>query len=163
MQKAITCINCGEVVAANPCLKGDQSYCNKKACQNARKRAWYQAKIASDSEYAERQQQCKKRWRENKPAHKYQNHYRQTHPDYVKKNREQQKERNRNYRLLIKENASQKIVTIDALSSSFSSVEKSNIYEMKILTPNVTQKIVKIDTLIVQIQPCQFTGSGVVP
>lgn len=162
MQKTITCINCGEVVAANPCLKGNQSYCNKKACQNARKRAWYQAKIASDSEYAERQQQCKRRWRKNKPAHKYQNHYRQIHPDYVQKNREQQKERNRKYRLLIKQNASQKIVKIDALSSSSSSVEQSNIYEMKILTPNVSQKIVKIDTLIVQIQPCQFTGSGFV-
>jgi hypothetical protein len=163
MQKAITCINCGEVVAANPCLKGDQSYCNKKACQNARKLAWYHAKIASDSEYAERQEQCKRRWRKNKPAHKYQNHYRQTHPDYVKQNREQQQERNRTYRLLTKESASQTIVKIDALSSTSSSIKKPNIYEMKILTPNVLPKIVKIDTLIVQIQPCQFTGSGVVP
>jgi hypothetical protein len=85
MQKTITCIHCGETVPANPRLKKDQNYCNKKACQNERKRVWYQAKIASDTEYLERQKECKKQWRKKKPAHKYQNQYRHTHPDYVKK------------------------------------------------------------------------------
>jgi len=163
MQKTITCIHCGDIVFANPRLKGNQSYCNKKGCQNARKRVWYQAKIASDSGYAERQQQCKKSWRENKPANKYQDLYRQSHPDYVKKNREQQKQRNKNYRLLVKENASKKIVKIDALSSLTSTNEKSNIYQMKILTPNVSEKIVKIDTLIVQIQSWQQVAPECVP
>ena len=166
MQKTITCIHCGDIVFPNPRLKGNQSYCSKKACQNARKLVWYQAKIASDPEYAQRQQQCKKSWREKKPANKYQDQYRQTHPDYVKKNREQQKERNRRYRLLAKENASKKIVKIDALSSSSLTNEKSNIYEMKILTPNVSEeivKIVKIDTLIVQIQPRQGIAPECVP
>lgn len=166
MQKTITCIHCGAIVPANPRLKGNQTYCNKKACQNVRKRIWYQGKIGSDSDYTQRQKQCKKSWRENKPANKYQDLYRQAHPGYVKKNREQQKERNRKYRLLAKENASKKIVKIDALSSSSLTNEKSNIYEMKILTPNVSEKIVKIvkiDTLIVQIQPRQQIAPECVP
>jgi len=155
MQKTIKCLYCGEIVPANPRLKGNQNYCNKKACQNARKLAWYRARIASDSGYAQRQANCKQQWRKNKPANKYQNQYRHTHPAYVERNREQQKERNRKRRLSQKKDASEKIVKIDALFSPSSSNEKSNSYEMKILTPDVTQKIVKIDTFIVQIQPRQ--------
>lgn len=149
MQKTITCIHCRDVVPTNPCLKGDQDYCNKKACQNARKRSWYQTKIDSAPEYAKRQKECKKRWRKNKPAHKYQNHYRQTHPEYVENNRQKQQQRNRKRRLSNNKDASQKIVKIDTLALSD---EKPNIYEMKILTPNVSKKIVKIDALIVQLQ-----------
>jgi len=35
-----------------------------------------------------------KRWRDAYPAHEYQKQYRETHPDYVDRNRELQKERN---------------------------------------------------------------------
>lgn len=156
MQKTIKCLHCEQVVPVNPRLKGNQTYCNKKACQNARKLAWYQAKIASDPGYAQRQENCKQQWRTNKPANKYQNQYRHTHPEYVARNRQQQKQRNRNHRLSRNKQAPEKIVKIDALFSSCSSNEKSDIYQMKILTPEVTQQIVKIDTFLVQIQPRQW-------
>ena len=163
MQNKITCIHCGEIVIANPRLKGNQSYCNKKACQNERKRVWYQKKIASDPEYATRQEECKKRWRKKKPGHKYQDQYRHTHRDYVIINREQQRERNRKSRASHPTNASKKIVKIDALSAQSVSAVKSDTYEMTILTPNASEKIVKIDTLIVQIKPHQRIEADCLP
>ena len=37
-----------------------------------------------------------KRWRDTFPAHEYQKEYRENHSDYVQRNRELQKERNKN-------------------------------------------------------------------
>ena len=36
-----------------------------------------------------------KRWRDTHPAHEYQKEYREKHPEYVNRNRELQKERNK--------------------------------------------------------------------
>jgi FtsZ-interacting cell division protein YlmF len=151
MQKTITCANCKKEVPANPCLKGNQEYCNDPACQNARKKEWYKKRIQSDPDYASRQKECKQRWRKNKPAHAYQKCYRETHPEYVRRNRKQQKERNRRRRMQERENKS-KIVNIDAL---YALQDKTMTYQMKIITPNMFAKIVKIDSLLVQIQPYQ--------
>ena len=156
MQKMIHCVYCGREIPANPCLKGNQSYCNLPSCQNARKKKWYQQKIDSDLCYAARQKECKRNWRKNKPVHAYQKRYRETHPDYVVKNREQQRERNRKRRLLEKQNESQKIVKIDTLSGIQREPKK---YMMKIVTPNVSEKIVKIDALVVELQEYQEVGS----
>ena len=155
MQNTICCKHCKKEVPANPRLKGNQQYCNDSECQKARKREWYQARIQSDSGYATRQKQCKERWRKFKPAHAYQKAYRETHPDYVQRNRELQIERNRKRRLLEKENAS-KIVKIDKFDVL---QEKSNTYRMRIIDPVVSKKIVKIDSLLVELQPYQ----GIIP
>jgi hypothetical protein len=155
MQKMITCVHCGRKVLANPRLKGNQSYCNLTACQNARKKKWYQQKIDSDPDYAARQKECKRIWRKNKPAHVYQKRYRETHPNYIVKNREQQRERNRKYCLLEKQNEARKIVKIDTLSGLPREPKK---YIMKIVTPNLYQKIVKIDALVVELQEYQEAG-----
>jgi hypothetical protein len=102
--------------------------------------------------YAARQKECKQIWRKNRPAHAYQKHYRETHPDYVKRNREQQRERNRKRRLLEKQDESQKIVKIDTLSGI---QREPRRYTMRVLTPNVSEKIVKIDALVVELQEYQ--------
>jgi hypothetical protein len=115
MQKMIECQNCGAKVPANPRLKGNQRYCHKVACQTARKSQWYRRKLVSDAEYAERQKECKQNWRKNKPSHQYQTHYRQTHPEYVETNRQQQRSRNKKRRISTNEKTSEKIVKIDAL------------------------------------------------
>ncbi len=113
MQKMIIYVHCKREVPANPRLKGNQRYCNLPACQNARQKEWYQNKIESDPDYAARQSECKRNWRENKPVHAYQTRYRLDHPEYVKKNREKQRARNRKRRLLEKQNELKKIVKID--------------------------------------------------
>jgi len=153
MQPTIICIHCKKTILANPRLKGEQQYCNDHACQNERKRIWYRNRLTTDARYARRQQRCKRRWRKQKPAHRYQNDYRQTHPDYTQKNRDQQRERNRRRRKQpTKLDTPAKIVKIDALDVS---KEQTAIYEMKILKPNDTKKIVKIDSLFVQLSLCQ--------
>ncbi len=157
MQTTVTCINCGQVVPANPRLKTGQSYCNDKACQNVRKKQWYQQNLAADPAYAERQKECKKQWQKNKPGHLYQKQYRQANPDYVEKNRIQQKLRNQNRQKTTAESDVEKIVKID---TSGPETEKTTLYQMTILTPNVSGKIVKIDTLLVQIQKYQGPVSG---
>jgi hypothetical protein len=158
MQKMLHCIHCGREIPTNPRLKGNQNYCNMTACQNARKKKWYQQKIDSDPDYTVRQKECKRNWRKNKPAHAYQKRYRETHQDYVTKNREQQRERNRKRRLLEQQNESQKIVKIDTLSG-LPGVPKR--YKMRVLTPNVSEKIVKIDALVVELQEYQEVGSSI--
>lgn len=155
MQKMIICIHCKREVPANPRLKGNQRYCSLPDCQNARQKEWYQNKIKSDPDYAARQNECKESWRKNKPAHAYQTRYREDHPEYVKENRERQRERNRKRLVLEKRNESKKIVKIDTLPEE---QRESTRYNMKILTPNVSEKIVKIDAFIVELQKCQDVG-----
>ena len=152
MQKIITCTHCGKTVPANPRLKSEQIYCNNKACQNIRKKLWYQQKLATDPGYAKRQKECKKQWRKNKPAHRYQNQYRQTHPEYVEKNRIQQRLRNQKRQKSNSKDASKKIVKIDTFELGR---DKTSIYQLKILNHNLPEKIVKIDTLIVQLHKYQ--------
>jgi hypothetical protein len=152
MQKMISCKNCGKAVAANPRLKGKQAYCGSRACQNARKNAWQRQKMATDPAYAHRQAECKKQWRQNKPGHLYQKRYRQRNADYVEKNRHQQRQRNRTRQKSDSANASKKIVKMDPLLSA---IEKSTLYRMRILTPNLPEKIVKSDALVVQLQKYQ--------
>lgn len=61
MQKTIICINCGQTVPANPRLKDNQKYCNRKACQNARKSANKHQKKAADPEgFSQRQKKKSK-------------------------------------------------------------------------------------------------------
>lgn len=73
-----------------------QRYCRKVPCQKHRKNLWRQAKRAHDGDYQCNQRQANQRWQE---SHKnYWRHYRTTHPDYVCRNREQQRARDRTAR-----------------------------------------------------------------
>ncbi|MBC8185164.1 hypothetical protein H8E88_29060 [candidate division KSB1 bacterium] len=146
MPKTIICKNCGKEVPANIRLKGCQQYCGDPACQCARKTAWQRAKKAKDADYCVRQKQSGKNWQDNKPAHKYQDQYRQDHPGYVAKNREQQKVRNQKRR---KKACQQKIVKMDALQTQ---PEKTTGYIMTQYKMDASKKIVKMDTLFVQLK-----------
>jgi len=147
--KLFTCNHCREQKTANPRLKGNQSYCNKPDCQRARKAKWQREKLATDAEYREQQLENLKQWRKNKPIDQYQRTYREHHPEYVKKNREQQRIRNRERKAQV---AGKKIVKMDAFQKR---VEKSDTYIMKPYSMDASGKIVKMDTLIVQLQPLQ--------
>ena len=153
MQEKLFCTNCAkEILKPNIRLKGNQAYCGTKACQNARKARWKRDKMASDPEFANRQEQGKKRWRKEKPAHLYQKRYRGNNPEYEKDNRIKQRVRNQKRKSAPAESRSEKIVKVDALPPDN---QKTNIYRMKILTPNRLLKIVKVDALLVQLSQSQ--------
>jgi hypothetical protein len=145
MATLFVCKNCHRHKPANIRLKGTQHYCNDKACQRARKAAWQNNKMAEDPQYRARQLECIRWWRKRRPLDQYQKQYRQDHPDYVRKNRELQRIRNRK-----RSPASdyQKIVKMDTLKKPS---EKSTTYLMNPFKMDASGKIVKMDALIVQL------------
>ena len=83
-----------------------------------------------------------KRWRDNYPAHEYQKEYRKNHPEYVNRNREGQKERNKKR----KPEPSSMIVKTYALSPQPLQDGLYRGFEVK------NGKIVKTYTLLSQMQ-----------
>jgi hypothetical protein len=148
MPATFRCTHCQQEKPVNPKLKGQQKYCGEIACQCARKAAWQRNRKATDPEYCQSQKEAVRQWQQNKPGHQYQKQYRIDHQDYVKKNREQQ--RHRNQKRVRNQSSDSMIVKMDALT-----IDKSNLYLMTPVAENDTEKIVKMDTLLVQLQPYQ--------
>jgi hypothetical protein len=96
MPGTFTCHHCGSICPRNPRIK-KQKYCSAVACQNARRNATNKLKLSRSSESLRLRQARNKRWRDNYPAHEYQNQYRGSHPEYVLGNREKQKQRNKKH------------------------------------------------------------------
>jgi len=94
MPGTFTCHHCGKISPRNPRIK-KQKYCSSTACQNARRNTTNKIKLRESDQSRRLRQARNKRWRDNYPAHKYQNQYRVTHPEYVIINREKQNERNK--------------------------------------------------------------------
>lgn len=94
MISKITCLNCGREFSRNSHVK-KQKYCCAKECQQARMRNWKNIQYKKDSKYHKRSLASQKVWRGKYPAHKYQREYRETHPEYVIRNRYLQRERNK--------------------------------------------------------------------
>ncbi|MCK9404758.1 MAG: hypothetical protein M0Q26_15295 [Chitinophagaceae bacterium] len=111
MKSTITCLHCGEKVPQNPRIN-NQKYCPGKECQQSRMRAWKREQYHKNKKYQENIQARGKVWRKFYPANDYQRDFRNTHPEYVKRNREQQRIRNKKRQ---KEQSSM-IVKTDALS-----------------------------------------------
>ena len=81
-----------------------------KGCQNARKRA-FDKRVNPTPKGRMLRKQRNKRWRDKSPAHVYQRNYRNLHPQYVSRNRYEQKKRNKKQ----KKESSSIIVKTDAL------------------------------------------------
>lgn len=89
-----TCQNCGKLVLRNPRIK-NQKYCCAKECQQARMRNWKKRQYKNSGKYQKSSLALQKVWRSKYPGHQYQKDYRKTHPGYVIRNRDLQRERNR--------------------------------------------------------------------
>jgi len=85
------CRCCGKAFRPRPQVP-NQQYCSERACQNARKRAWQKDKRDRDSDYRENQRSAQKRWAVRNPD--YWRRWRESHPAYRERNRQQQTERN---------------------------------------------------------------------
>ena len=86
------CSACGRLFRPCPQVK-TQQYCSKDSCQKERKRRWQKKKRAEDPAYRANQLDANKRWREKNPD--YWRDYRKRHSEYVRRNVEIQRERNR--------------------------------------------------------------------
>ena len=106
----ITCLHCGEKVPQNPRIK-NQQYCSGKECQQSRMRTWKGRQYKKSRKYQKKSQASQKVWRKKYTADQYQRDYRETHPEYVRRNGELQRERNKKR----KKEQSSMIVKTDAL------------------------------------------------
>ena len=153
MQTTFICKHCGEEKPANPRLKGNQKFCSDAACQRARKADWHTRAMATDALYRAQQLDCLKQWRKHRPLDHYQRQYRQKHPEYVEDNRKKQRIRNQKRR-----KTQEIIVKIDALDRL-----KSDTYLMTPFTMDASGKIVKMDTLLVELKSLQLVqGNSIV-
>jgi hypothetical protein len=73
-----------------------QRYCSRRSCQRTRRRRWQRQKLKADADYRANQAAAQRRWRERHPD--YWRGYRQSHPEYARRNRERQRQRNRRRR-----------------------------------------------------------------
>ena len=94
MISTFLCQHCGRRCRCNPRIK-NQKYCSSRACQNARRNLTNKKRALKSSESRSLRQSRNKRWRNTFPAHEYQREYRESHPKYVKCNRDLQRERNK--------------------------------------------------------------------
>ena len=90
----ITCHHCGKLVPHNPRIK-KQKFCSSGVCQNTRRYTTNKARVNKSSKCRSLRQARNKLWRDTHPAHEYQKEYRKKHPEYVKRNSELQKGRNK--------------------------------------------------------------------
>ena len=96
MPGTFTCRHCGKISPRNPRLKKKkkQSYCNAPKCKQAKKSARKKERYHTNPSYRQQHLARQKLWRSNRPAHEYQKQYRESHPEYVDRNRELQAKRN---------------------------------------------------------------------
>jgi len=123
----------------------DQKYCSKAVCQRVRKRLWQRNKLKSDPAYRENQQAAQQRWRVLHPS--YNRDYRLKHPDYVARNREQQRRRDQ----------------VSRLAKMDASIGESPIPSGRCrLTPIHTSDLAKMDAWMVNISVVS-TGCALAP
>lgn len=149
MPPTFRCLGCDHDKPVNPRWKRPQQYCGEPDCQRARKRVWQQEKRRSDDGYRDRQHAGLVKWRSEDHGlrlSRYQQQYRESHPQYVEKNRAQQRLRNRARR---NRDASTKIVKMDALPQT---LVPSGFYLLTPCSLNASAKIVKMDAFVVALQ-----------
>jgi len=140
MPQTFTCAHCGKSFPRNPRSK-KQKYCSALSCQNARKRK-SDKKTTVTRKGKLLHKKRNKRWRDTFPAHEYQREYRKGHPEYVKRNRELQRKRNK----MRKKDLSSMIVKTDALL--LQPLRNGAYMGFKIKK----EKIVKTDAFMLQMQ-----------
>ena len=86
------CLACG---AAFPlrAQAPNQAYCAATACQRDRRKHWQRERRQRDDDYRDNQARAHARWLSKNPE--YWQNYRAAHPEYVDRNRAQQRDRSR--------------------------------------------------------------------
>ena len=131
MNQKIRCANpqCRRLFLPNPRVKNHR-YCDKKDCQRARKARWQRQKMKDDPDYQDDHRDAQQGWIEQNRD--YWQRYRALHPDYVKRNRLLQRERDRKRRDLAKMDALGEISPVKA-GSYYLIPAKENLAKMDTL------------------------------
>ncbi len=90
MKESRQCAGCKKPFQPRP-QSPKQQFCSESICQKERRKRWQAAKRQNDPDYQENQARAQSKWAGANPS--YWSDYRQRHPDYVKRNRERQRER----------------------------------------------------------------------
>jgi len=150
MSKYFYCKHCGERKRKNPRLKNNQSYCGAKVCQRASRNKWERERLKNDPLYYAHRKKQKAKWRKNCPVDAYQRSYRQSHPAYDQKNCELQRYRNKEAKKRQLEHPVSNIVKTDSLTPRAPVL--SGLYEIYPYKTGLGEKIVKTDSLIVELK-----------
>lgn len=97
------CKHCGKAFCPRP-QNPNQKYCSMAECQKARKREWKRKKLANDPSYRDNQRAANRQWQLRNLD--YWRNYRERNQEYVERNREGQKLRNRRRKEIAKSDAS---------------------------------------------------------
>ncbi len=85
------CASCNNLFQPRPQVP-QQSYCPDPECQRERRRKWQRNKLQSDPDYQDNQMRAQQAWTQRNPD--YWRDYRESHPEYVERNRILQLARN---------------------------------------------------------------------
>lgn len=117
------CLSCGKSFHPQP-QTPTQAYCSNPECQRARRRKSQQNRRKSENLYQEHNQ-ANRDWAAKNPG--YSKQYRSEHPEYVIRNRAQQKQRNQKHR--------QDEISSEAVSTQFCAIP-SGRYKLTPITPD---------------------------
>ena len=153
MNQKIRCANpaCRRFFLPNPRVKNHR-FCNKKDCHRFRKRQWQRQKMKNDPDYQADKRETQQCWVEQNRD--YWRRYRDQHPEYVKRNRFLQRERDRRRRLrnLAKMDASEQISLVKP-GSYYLIPAKEDLAKMDtsiqkyFLIPNLYPFLAKMDSM----------------
>ncbi len=138
------CAACGE--RFTPCRHiSNQQYCSRPECQRQRRRRWQREKLKRDADYRANQAAAQRRWCKHHPE--YWRQYRENHPEYVERNRAQQRQRNHRRGL-------------GATSPCSPAIAKRDVYEDKSIVTSGTYRLIpvsgegiaKMDAYLVKMQ-----------
>ena len=95
MRSTFICLHCGGTFRCNPCLKKKQEYCSAKQCQQARRSTRKKERYKKDPVYRKKINESQTARRKRLRSDQYMQEYRKSHPEYVIRNCELQKKRNK--------------------------------------------------------------------
>ena len=131
----------------------NQHYCSKESCQRKRRTIWQKNKLKTDTAYRENQADAQAIWKAKNPG--YWKNYRAGHPDYVERNRAQQKQRRAGKNLLATQ------LQPEVAKMDFASLQQPVLSGRYRLISLDSADVAKMDVAIVQLsvlEPVTRTG-----
>ncbi len=136
MKKCRRCASCGSEFLPRVNVP-NQRYCSSPECQRERRYEWHKQRLACDTDYRENQRHAQAAWQSRHPT--YWKDYRESHPDYCTRNRDQQQIRNAR-------KSTGKIAKID--ESLMPLQLPDGVYRLSILSP---RSVAQMDAYLVRI------------
>jgi hypothetical protein len=124
----------------------EQKYCADPKCQRVRRRDYQKNRTQQETIYHQNQMACRAAWRRKRSLAQYQRAYRENHPDYVKQNRDKQRQRNQKRRAHAQSEPPPVIVKMNSCSSI-----NSGTYLLTPCQVKPTAVIVKMNSCLVEL------------